>query len=76
MESRKEADTPEIRICILLSVAFRGQDTRVPLDKANWVAKMSRLADFGHQVTWIVGAPPEAQDQVREQSPLIHHPTD
>ena len=69
MESRKEADTPEIRICILLSVAFRGQDTRVPLDKANWVAKMSRLADFGHQVTWIVGAPPEAQDQVRELFP-------
>ncbi|MFC1969669.1 glycosyltransferase family 4 protein [Chloroflexota bacterium] len=69
MESRKEADTPEIRICILSSVAFRGQDMTVPLDKANWVAKMSRLADFGHQVTWIVGTPPEAQGQVQELFP-------
>jgi glycosyltransferase involved in cell wall biosynthesis len=73
MESRKEAHTPEIRICILLSVDLYRQDARLPLDKANWVAKMSHLANFGHQVTWIVEVRPEAQDQAQALFPAKVH---
>jgi glycosyltransferase involved in cell wall biosynthesis len=69
MDSQGKVDIPKLRICMLLSVAFLGQDVTIPLDKANWVAKMSHLADFGHQVTWIVGVRPEAQDQVRALFP-------
>ena len=69
MESRKKADNPEVRICILVSVNLYRQDARLPLDKANWVVKMSHLANFGHQVTWIVGVRPEAQDQSRALFP-------
>lgn len=69
MESRKKADNPEVRICILVSVDLYRQDARLPLDKANWVVKMSHLANFGHQVTWIVGVRPEAQDQSRALFP-------
>ncbi len=69
MESQKEVDTPQIRICILLSADPHRKEMRLPLDRANWVAKMSHLADFGHQVTWIVGVRPEAQAQVQELFP-------